>query len=287
MAEHYKLNLFDISLDSFDVRIGFGDDPTITVKNMDIYYAYNSSANFVGYKSYTPNIIATGLSLLFAAQIVDLFEDEDDMYFNHFIFTIYFLVFVFVAKIKVFPIGDRKQQYDWFVKVFWSFYETVFENTGTTLDPETYARIKNILIDDVKTLFALFHIFKELAEYFTVINDDYQELLKWLFAGELQHKVHDKYTKQYLELHADLCQTTTFNTIEKKIIDLIIPADILIRYLFGDNEGKFISKHILSTLYEPAHFSELMESFIISGERVKECIEYSIEFASLKKNFFF
>jgi len=59
MAEHYKLNLFDISLDSFDVRIGFGDDPTITVKNIDIYYAYNSSANFIGYKSYTPNIIAT------------------------------------------------------------------------------------------------------------------------------------------------------------------------------------------------------------------------------------
>lgn len=287
MAEHYKLNLFDISLDSFDVRIGFGDDPTITVKNIDIYYAYNSSANFIGYKSYTPNIIATWLSLLFAAQTVDLFEDEDDMYFNHFIFTIYFLVFVFVAKIKVFPTGDRKQQYDWFVKVFWSFYETVFENTATTIDPETYERIKTILVDDVKTLFALFHIFRELSEYFYVINDEYQELLKWLFAGELQHKVHDKYAKQYLELHADLCQSTTFNTIEKKIIDLIIPADILIRYLFGDNEGKFISKHILSTLYEPAHFSELMESFIISGDRVKECIEYSIEFASLKKNFFF
>ena len=287
MAEHYKLNLFDISLDSFDVRIGFWDDPTITVKNIDIYYAYNSSANFIGYKSYTPNIIATGLSLLFAAQTVDLFEDEDDIYFNHFIFTIYFLVFVFVAKIKIFPIWDRKQQYDRFVKVFWSFYETIFDNTSTTLDTETYERVKNILIDDVKTLFALFHIFKELSEYFYVINDEYEELLKWLFAWDLQHKVHDKYAKQYLELHANLCQNTNFSTLEKKIIDLIIPADVLIRYLFGDNEGKFISKHILSTLYEPAHFSELMESFIASGDRVKECIEYSIEFASLKKHFFF
>jgi hypothetical protein len=155
------------------------------------------------------------------------------------------------------------------------------------LDPEIYERIKIILIEDVKTLFALFHIFKDLSEYFVVINDEYGEFLKRLFAGDLQHKVHDKYTKQYLELHADLCQSTTFNTLEKKIIDLIIPADILIRYLFGDDEGKFIAKHILSTLYEPTHFQDLMESFIVSGERVKECIEYSIEFTSLKKNFFF
>ena len=287
MAEHYKLNLFDISLDSFDVRIWFWDDPTITVKNIDIYYAYNSSSNFIWYKSYTPNIIATWLSLLFAAQTVELFEDEDDMYFNHFIFTIYFLVFVFVAKIKVFPVWDRKTQYDWFVKIFWSFYETIFENTWIKINSETYERVKTILINDIKTLFALFHIFKELSEYFHTINNEYEELLKWLFAWDLQHRVHDKYTKQYLELHSELSKTTGFSSLEKKVIDLIIPADILIRYLFWDNEGKFISKHILSTLYEPSHFQELMESFITSWERVKECIEYSIEFASLKKNFFF
>lgn len=287
MAEHYKLNMFDISLDSFDVRIGFGDDPTITMKNIDIYYAYNSSANFIGYKSYTPNIIATGLSMLFAAQTVDLFEDEDDVYFNHFIFTIYFLVFVFIAKIKVFPAGELKEQYDWFIKVFWSFYETVFENTGVKIDDEIYAKIKMILIDDIKILFALFHIFKDLSEYFSVIDHNNDNLLKRLLAGDLQHKVHEKYAKQYLELHADLCQTTHFSTIEKKIIDLIIPADILIRYLFADNEWKFIAKHILSTLYQPDHFQELMESFVHSGARTKECIEYSIEFSSLKKNFFF
>ncbi len=287
MAEHYKLNLLDIALESFDVKIGFGDDPTITVRNIDIYYAYNSSANFIWYKSYNPNIIATGLSMLFAAQVVDLFEEEDDVYFNNFIFTIYFLVFVFIAKIKIFPKGTRKEQYDRFVKVFWSFYETIFENTNAICDPIIYQRVKEFIFNDVKIFFALYHIFEEIAGYFYIINDDYPEYLKRLLAGDLHHKVHEKYTKTYLEDHENLSKSTTFTAVESKIIDLILPADILIRYLFGDDEGKFISKHILSTLYIPSHLNTLMESFIHSWKNVKECIEYSIEFSPLKKNFFF
>lgn len=286
MAEHYKLNLFDISLDSFDVKIGFGDDPTITLKNIDIYYAYNSSANFIGYKSYNPNIIATGLSMFFAAQTLDLFEDEDDIFFNHFIYTIYFLVFIFISKIKVFPNKDRKQQFDRFVKVLWSFYEVIFENTGKELKKSDLQRIKALLTEDVKILFALFHIFRDLSNYFYVINDDHKELISRLLAGELQHKVHEKYTKQYLELYEDLCQNSSFNTLEKKIIDLVVPADILIRYLFSDGEGKVITKHILSTIYPKNNYHDLMESFIHDGSKTTELIEMSIAFSTIKKDFF-
>ncbi len=287
MAEHYKLNLFDINLDSFDVKIGFGDDPTITLKNIDIYYAYNSSANFIGYKNYSPNIIATGLSLLFASQSVELFENEDDILFNHFIYTIYFLVFIFIAKIKVFPHKDKKHQFDWFVEIFWSFYEIVFENTGKELKKSDLQRIKILLTEDIQILFALFHIFKDIANYFSVINDDHQELISWLLAGELQHKTHEKHTKHYLELHKDLCQTTSFSTLEKKIIDLIVPADILIRYLFSDGEGKIITKYILSTIYPKDHYTDLMESFIHNGSKTIELIEKSINFSTIKKDFFF
>lgn len=287
MAEHYKLNLFDINLDSFDVKIGFGDDPTITMKNIDIYYAYNSSANFVWYKSYSPNIIATGLSLLFAAHTIHILEDEDDIYFNHFIFTIYLLVFIFTAKIKIFPQGTQQEQYDRFVNIFRSFYEHVFENTGTSIDTKTYNHIKTLFFDEIKTLFALFYIYKDLGNYFSIIDGEDTEFIKRLLAGDFHHKIHETITKQYVEVHQDLCRTTSFGNLEKKIIDLILPADILIRYLFGDSEWPIIAKHILATIYDPAILDELMESFLSSGMKAKECIEYSINFTTLKQNFFF
>lgn len=43
----------------------------------------------------------------------------------------------------------------------------------------------------------------------------------------------------------------------------------------------------MSALYTPTYCAELLESFVVSGTRVAECIEYSIDFSSLKKNFFF
>ncbi|MBP6086447.1 hypothetical protein KA478_04700 [Patescibacteria group bacterium] len=54
IVENYKLNLFDISLDPFEVKIGFGDSPTIKVKDVDFYYGYAAAANLNGYRSYAP-----------------------------------------------------------------------------------------------------------------------------------------------------------------------------------------------------------------------------------------
>ena len=51
--------MFDITIDPFEVKIGFGEQPTINIKELDFYYGYNSAANFIGYKFYSPNNIAT------------------------------------------------------------------------------------------------------------------------------------------------------------------------------------------------------------------------------------
>ena len=163
----------------------------------------------------------------------------------------------------------------------------VFENTGKELKPKDLQRIKLLLTDDINITFSLFHSFKHLAESFYLINDDNKELISWLLAGELQHKTHEKQSKQYIELYQELCQTPHFSTLEKKIIDLIVPADILIRYLFSDGEGKIISQHILATMYPPHEHHDLIESFIHDGSRINELIELSIQFSTIKKDFFF
>ncbi len=287
MTEHYKLNLLDINLDSFDIKIGFGDDPTVTVKNIDIYYAYNSSANFVGYKSYSPNIIATGLSMFFASQTVKIFDDEIDIYFTNFIYTIYFLSFLFIAHIKVFPEASQQEQFDRFVTLFRSFYEFIFENTKQKLDPKALQRIKILFTDDLKTMFSLFHSMKELNSYFTVAQTDHKEFVSWLLAWELHHKTHGNTAKKYLELYDTLSQTTVLSSLEKEIIDLIVPADIIIKYLFGDGEWKMVAKHILSSIYPPEDYQDLLKNFIYHGEKAKDIIEISTNFTALKKNFFF
>lgn len=286
MTEHYKLNLYDINLDSFDVRIGFGDDPTITMKNIDIYYAYNSSANFVGYKSYNPNIVATGLAMLYAAQTVDLFDEIDEIYFKHFVYTIYFLVFVIIAKIKKMPETDEQWQYDWLVSLFWAFYETMFDNTDTTLDHIIFADIKRIMVDDVKTMFSLFRIYQTLNQYFVIDQGGDENFLHRLFAGDIHHKSHTNHIVKYQSLYSDLCTIPHITPLEKTIIDLIIPADILIRYLLNDNESRFIAQHILKQVYDTHRIDPLLDICISSVDGASDIIEYALDFPNLKKNFF-
>lgn len=287
MTEHYKLNLFDINLDSFDVNIGFGEDPTLTVKHMDIYYAYNSSAHFIGYKNYSPSIIATGIAMFYASQLSHLFEKAESSYFSHFIYTIYFLVFIMIAKIKIIPQSDKKEQLERFMNTFWSFYEVLFENTGSTLDQQKLDQLKTKLAEESTIFFSLLAINKRLNQYFQVTNGSQTELISWLLAGDLQHKTHEKAVKPYLEIHHELCQTTSFNALEKRIIDLIVPADVLIRYLFAEEESIIIAKHVLTRIFPPQEYESMLESFIHNEEQTSNLLEACINFSLIKNNFFF
>jgi len=57
LVENYKLNLYDISLDPFEFKIGFGNQPVTKPKDTDIYYGYCSAANLNGYRFFnTANI---------------------------------------------------------------------------------------------------------------------------------------------------------------------------------------------------------------------------------------
>jgi hypothetical protein len=40
LVENYKLNQFDIALDPFEFKIGFGNNPTVRVEEIDLYYGY-------------------------------------------------------------------------------------------------------------------------------------------------------------------------------------------------------------------------------------------------------
>ena len=45
MAENYKINRFDLAIDPFEVKIGFGEQSMIKPKAMQSYYSYCSAAN--------------------------------------------------------------------------------------------------------------------------------------------------------------------------------------------------------------------------------------------------
>ncbi|USN54549.1 MAG: hypothetical protein H6765_08600 [Candidatus Peribacteria bacterium] len=134
VVENYKLNLFDIGLDPFEVKIGFGDQPSINVKDIDMYYAYNATANINGWNFYAPGNLGTVISLVNAVYVKDIFKPHHHSYFTAYLVSIYLLTFVFTARIKVFPNTDKEKDYRRFVELFFDFYEISLRQYGVKVD---------------------------------------------------------------------------------------------------------------------------------------------------------
>jgi hypothetical protein len=104
IIENYKLNLFDVSLDAFEFKIGLGTKrETTSVKTSDVYYGYLSASNFNGYKFYNVSNTSNALVLASSLYLAEVFEEEQDELFIDCLYALYLLSFLFVARIKVFP----------------------------------------------------------------------------------------------------------------------------------------------------------------------------------------
>jgi len=64
IMENYKLNLFDIALDSFEAKIWFGNVPTLQMKDTPDYFSYIVAANINGRTFYSPANIGVAMSMI-------------------------------------------------------------------------------------------------------------------------------------------------------------------------------------------------------------------------------
>jgi hypothetical protein len=104
IVENYKLNLFDVSLDTFEFKIGLGTKgEALSAKTSDVYYGYLSASNFNGYKFYNVANMSNALVLAASLYLSEVFRDEKDELFVDCLYAFYLLSFLFVARIKVFP----------------------------------------------------------------------------------------------------------------------------------------------------------------------------------------
>lgn len=96
IVENYKLNLFDVTLDPFEFKIGFGSKQDAKPKEIDTYYSYCATANLNGYRFFSPANISNNLALVVALYIKDIFRKYPSEYYLNFLYTIFLLSFVFL-----------------------------------------------------------------------------------------------------------------------------------------------------------------------------------------------
>lgn len=285
IVENYKLNLFDISIDPFEFKIGFWENNQIKQKDIDFYYWYCASANINWYRFFNPSNIANSITLITSIYTKDCFENEEQELFLNFLYTCYLLFFVFSAKIKNFPYTKDDENYNRFIEVFFNFYEFILEQTGKKIDRNKFINIKKKLVNNTTIFFLLFHSYKKHNTLFSKEKFENPDFYKRLFQDEIK-KDQQNIISEFSENIEESSKKTTFSQLENKLFQYILPADILIRYLFLDTNISLIIENIISKLFNKEVIDKYLKSFLKDDSQRNNFIIYITDYKHYKKNFF-
>lgn len=285
IVENYKLNLFDVTIDPFEFKIWFWENNQVKQKDIDLYYGYCASANINWYRFFNPANVGNNITLVTSIYTRDCFENEEQNFFLNFLYTTYLLFFVFSAKVKNFPYQTKEENYNWFIEVFFNFYEFIFQQTGKKPDKATFTKIKKKLLSKVEVFFLLFYSYQKYNNLFTTQQFPDDEFYKRLFADELKNDqlaILEDFT-QNIQIYST---KSTFSQIENKFLQYILPADILVRYLFLDTDMMLIIESIVSKLFNKETLDSFMKSLLKDDSQREEYILYITDYKHYKKNFF-
>lgn len=285
IVENYKLNLFDVTLDPFEFKIGFGENPNIKPKDIDTYYSYCATANLNGYRFFSPANITNNLALVVALYVKDVFRSYPPEYYLNFLYTIFLLSFVFLARVKIFPYKDREKNYNRFVEIIFSFYEFVFQQTGKKIDPSIVKALKKELMNQIELFFLLFAVYKNFNTVFVHPNVTDKDVYSRLFYDELKGDAKTIYA-EFIANHKEYTTKNTFSAVETKVMQSILPADILLRYLFIDSDMFLITDTVVSKIFDRKVLDTFIKSFRTDDSQLENFLLYITDYRNFKKNFF-
>lgn len=286
IVENYKLNLFDISLDPFEVKVWFGENPSIKVKDIDFYYGYCAVANLNWYRFFSPANITNSLTIALSMSTAPLFSQYPHYYFMNFLFAINLLGFLFAAQIKVFPYKNQEENYKRFIDLFFNFYLLIFEQSAKTIDEKHFQQIKKILLSNIQIFFTLFYTYQQLSLEFKAEWSLQKEFYQWLFYDELKKWTYKNLVNDFVDNYQNYTTSPHFSTTEKNIINLVLPADILIRYLFEGKDIFLVTSTIVWEIFDKQKIEEFTMSFLKNNEKLEEFISYITDYSHYKKHFF-
>ncbi len=285
IVENYKLNLFDVTLDPFEFKIGFWEDPSLKAKDIDTYYSYSATANLNGYRFFSPANIGNNLALVVALYVKDIFRSYPPEYYLNFLYTVFLLSFVFLARIKIFPYKDREKNYNRFVDIVFSFYEFVFQQTAKKIDPSVIKLLKKALLNQIELFFMLFAVYQRFNSIFIHEHVSDKDIYARLFYDELKWEAKNIYA-EFIDNAKEFTAKRHFSAVETKILQSILPADILLRYLFIDSDMFLITDTVVSKLYDKKTLDDYITSFRKDASKLEPFLIYITDYRNFKKHFF-
>ena len=283
IIENYKLNLFDLSMDIFEWKLWLWIHKDMMQSKMsDTYYSYIAAANFNGYKFYNVWNTANAMTLLCSLYLYEVF-DKDEALFVDALYTFYLLTFLFAARIKVFPWKDEKSDFQWFVDLYFNFYEIVISQLKHKVTKKWIQDLRTKMLNQIEVFFMMFYYEKRVNQLY-LTNEDWKysnEFYQWIFGPQLS-----QVQRNFLQNVDTITTNSTFSEIEESLLFEVAPADIHLKYLFLETDTSEIISNIIANIYDRKILDKKLTSLMKNEEDLDFIIDYVTDPDNFKKWFF-
>lgn len=283
IIENYKLNLFDLSMDIFEWKLWLWIHKDMMQSKMsDTYYSYIAVANFNGYKFYNVWNTANAMTLLCSLYLYEAF-DKDEVLFVDALYTFYLLTFLFAARIKVFPWKDEKFDFQWFVDLYFNFYEIVISQLKHKVTKKWIQELRTKMLNQIEVFFMMFYYEKRVNQLY-LTNEDWKysnEFYQWIFGPQLS-----QVQRNFLQNVDTITTNSTFSEVEESLLFEVAPADIHLKYLFLETDTSEIISNIIANIYDRKILDKKLTSLMKNEEDLDFIIDYVTDPDNFKKWFF-
>jgi len=90
----------------------------------------------------------------------------------------------------------------------------------------------------------------------------------------------------FIDNYSIYSRSTKFSLTEKNILNIIFPADILIKYLFDQEDIFHVIDNIVINLYDKDVLDDYLKSFLKSDEKLSDFLDYITNYQLYKENYF-
>ena len=284
IIENYKLNLFDLSMDIFEWKLWlWAHKDMMQSKMSDTYYSYIAAANFNGYKFYNVWNTANAMTLLCSLYLYESFDKWDESLFVDALYAFYLLTFLFAARIKVFPWVDEKSDFQWFVDLYFNFFEIVISQLKHKVTKKSIQELRTKMLTHIEIFFMMFYYERRVNQLYIMKNEwkYWNDFYQWIFGPQLT-----AVQKNFLQSADKITKNSSFSEIEETLLFDVVPADIHLKYLFLETDTWEIVSNIVANIYDRKILDKKLTSLMKNGEELDFILDYVTDPDNFKKWFF-
>jgi predicted AAA+ superfamily ATPase len=153
------------------------------------------------------------------------------------------------------------------------FYEFVFQQTGKKTDPTIIKSLKKSLLNQIDLFFLLFAVYNKLNTIFVHPHVPEKDMYTWLFYDELKGSEKVIY-QDFINHFGEYIHNKTFSSSEIAIMKSILPADILLRYLFIDFDMSLITDTVIAKVFDKKILDTFITSFRKNDDQLEDFLLY-------------